>query len=213
MAQQLFAAKQASKGWARPWLIQTAPELIIRAPQLAAELLDGELDDSSASEQASDVLMAYLVQALLAAGCYQEAATQANRGLTVMTEPVRRAESYWMLARAQFGARDNEGAITTVRTALASGDLPSEWRARVLALLAMLQRIVTGDLDLADATARQAFAAAEEARDAFAAARSLTELWLSHSVRRDHAAALDYIDRALRALGDDSGRPDLIDVK
>ena len=59
-----------------------------------------------------------------------------------------------------------------------------------------------------DATAHQAIAAAEEAGDAFAAAGALAELSLSHSVRRDHAAALDYIDRALRVLGDDPRRPD-----
>jgi hypothetical protein len=134
---------------------------------------------------------------------------QATRALTAMTEPVRRAETYWMLARAQISARDNDDAITTTRQALATADLPGEWRARMLALLAMLQRIGTGDLDAADATARQALAAAEDAGDAFAAARALAELWLSHSVRRDHAAALDYIDRALRVLGDDPERPDL----
>ena len=153
--------------------------------------------------------MADLVQALLATGSYQEAATEATRALTVMTDPVRRAETYWMLVRSQVSAGgDYEAAITTVRRALASADLPGAWRARFLAVLATLQRVVTGDLDLMDATARQAIAAAEEAGDAFAAAGALAELWLSHSVRRDHAAALDYVDRALRVLGDDPGRPD-----
>ena len=153
--------------------------------------------------------MASLVWALLAAGSYQEAARQASRALTMMADPVRRAETYWVLARAQVSAGGNDDAITTMRQALASADLPGEWRARMLALLAMLQRSATGDLDAADATAIQALTAAEEAGDAFATAHALTDLWLTRSIRRDHAAALDYIDRALRVLGDDPGHADL----
>ena len=79
----------------------------------------------------------------------------------------------------------------------------------MLALLAMLERVGTGDLDTVDATARRALAVAEETGDAFATAHALADLWLSHSVRRDHAAALDYLDRALRVLGDDPGHADL----
>ena len=79
----------------------------------------------------------------------------------------------------------------------------------MLALLAMLERAGTDDLDAADATARRALAVAEEAGDAFATAHALTDLWLSHGVRRDHAAALGYVDRALRVLGDDPGYADL----
>ena len=217
VAQQLFAAKQPSRGWARTWLIQTAPGLIVRAPQLTAELLRRELEDTPRGEEAQDGLLAYFVRALLAAGSYQEAATQANRALTIMTEPVKRAETYWMLARSQFSAGDIEDAVTTIRRVLTSAELPGEWRARILALLAPLQRIATGDLDLVDATARQALAAAEEAGDAFAAARALAELWLIQSIRRDHATALVYIDRALLILRDNPGRPevrsDIFDVQ
>jgi DNA-binding CsgD family transcriptional regulator len=73
----------------------------------------------------------------------------------------------------------------------------------------MLERVSVGDLDAVDATARQALAVAEEAGDAFAAAHALADLWLTHGVRRDHAAGLDYLDRALRVLGDDPGHADL----
>src|SRR5260370_4824271 len=96
-----------------------------------------------------------------------------------------------------------------MRQALASAGLPGQWRARMLALLAMLQRAATGALSTADATAIQALTAAEQVGDAFATAQGLDDLWLTRSIRRDHAAALDYIDRALRALGDDPGYADL----
>jgi DNA-binding CsgD family transcriptional regulator len=209
VAQQLFAARQPGEGWARAWLLQTAPALTTQAPQLAADLLRRELDETPSGDAASDGLMASLARALLAVGSYDEAAEQAKAALPVMTDPARRAETYSVLARAQVSAGRSDEATATVRQALALAGLSQQWRARMLAMLAMLERAETGKLDTADETARQALAVAEEAGDAFATAHALTDLWLSHSIRRDHAAALDYIDRALRVLGDDPGYADL----
>jgi DNA-binding CsgD family transcriptional regulator len=209
VAQQLSAAKWPGEAWVREWLIESGPALAIRAPQLGAELLRRALDETPRGEQAWGGLMTSLVWALLAAGSHQEAARQATRALTVMTDPVRRAEMYWVLTRAQVSAGRSDDAITTMQQALASAALPGEWRARMLALLAMLQRAATGDLDAADATAIQALTAAEQAGDVFATAHALTDLWLTRSIRRDHVAALEAIDRALRVLGDDPAHADL----
>ena len=209
VAQQLSAAGQPGEGWARAWLLRTAPTLTTRAPQLAADLLRRELDATPGDDQARDGLMAFLVRALLAVGSYDQAAQQAQAALPVMTDPLRRAETYSVLARAQVSAGRSDEATATVRQALALTDLPPQWRARMLAMLAMLERAGTGSLDTAAQTARQALTVAEQAGDAFATAHALTDLWLSHSIRRDHAAALEYIDRALRALGDDPGYADL----
>ena len=209
VAQQLSAAGQPGAGWSRAWLIQTAPTLTTQAPQLAADLLRRELDKMPTGDEAWDGLTASLARALLAVGCYDEAAQQARAALPAMIDPVRRAETYSVLARAQVSAGRSDEAITTMQQALASADLPRTWQARMLAFLAMLGRAGTGDLDTADQTARQALAVAEEAGDAFATAHALTDLWLSHSIRRDHAAALDYIDQALDVLGEDPGYADL----
>jgi DNA-binding CsgD family transcriptional regulator len=209
VAQQLSAANKPGEPWARTWLVESGPALAIRAPQVGAEILRRELDATPAGDEARDGLMASLAWALLAAGSYQEAARQASRALTVMTDPARRAETHWVLTRAQVSAGRSDDGIATMRQALASAELPAEWRARMLALLAMLQRAATGDLDATDATAIQALTAGEEAGDAFATAHALTDLWLTRSVRRDHVAALDHIDRALRVLGDDPGHADL----
>jgi len=210
VAQQLSAANKPGEAWARTWLVASGPALASRAPQVGAEILRHELDATPSGDEARDGLMASLAWALLAAGSYQEAASQASRALTVMTDPVRRAETHWVLTRAQVSAGRSDDAITAMRQVLAAeAGLPAEWRARMLALLAMLQRAATGDLDAADATAIQALTAAEQAGDAFATAHALTDLWLTRSIRRDHVAALDYIDRALRVLGDDPGHADL----
>jgi DNA-binding CsgD family transcriptional regulator/tetratricopeptide (TPR) repeat protein len=209
VAQQLSAAGQPGAGWSRAWLIQTAATLTTQAPRLAADLLRRALDEMPSGDEAWDGLAASLARALLAVGSYDEAAQQARAALPAMTDPVRRAETYSVLARAQVSAGRSDEAITTMQQALASADLPRTWQARMLAFLAMLGRAGTGDLDTAEQTARQALSVAEEAGDAFATAHALTDLWLSHSIRRDHAAALDYIDRALRVLGEDPGYADL----
>jgi DNA-binding CsgD family transcriptional regulator len=209
VAQQLFEARAPDEGWARAWLIQAAPTLTTQAPQLAADLLRRELDETPSGDEAWDGLTASLARALLAIGSYDETAQQAQAALPVMTDPARRAETYSVLARAQISAGRSDEAITTTRLALASPGLPRTWQARMLALLAMLERAGTGELAEADETARRALTVAEEAGDAFATAHALTDLWLSHSIRRDHAAALDYIDQALHVLGDDPGFADL----
>ena len=209
VAQQLFAAGQPGEGWSRAWLIQTAPTLTTQAPQLAADLLRRELDETSSGDVAWDGLAASLARALLAVGSYDEAAQQARAALPLMTDLLRRAETYSVLARAQVSAGRSDEAIITMQQALASSGLPRTWQARMLAFLAMLERADTGELNTADETARQALAVAEEVGDAFANAHALTDLWLSHSIKRDHAAALGYIDQALRVLGDDPGYADL----
>ena len=127
VAQQLAAANSPGEGWARTWLIETAPALTTRAPQLAADLLRRELDETPSGDEAWDGLMASLVRALLAAGSYDEAARQASRALTVMTDPVRRAETYSVLARARVSAGHNDEAITD-HAAGAGGGRPAAHR-------------------------------------------------------------------------------------
>jgi DNA-binding CsgD family transcriptional regulator len=209
IAQQLSAGGRPGKGWARAWLVQAAPALTARAPQLAADLLRRELDETPGDDDAWDGLAASLVRALLAAGSYDEVVQRAGAALALMTNPVRRAETYSVLARAQVSAGDNDGAIATVRQAVASTDLSRTWHARMLAMLPMFEHTNAAGLDSLEATAGRALAIAEEVGDAFATASALTDLWLSHSIRRDHAAALEYVDRALRVLGEEPGYADL----
>jgi DNA-binding CsgD family transcriptional regulator len=208
VAQQLSAARRLGEDWARAWLSQAAHALITRAPEVAVELLRRELEETPAGHEAWDGLIAGLIRALLAVGGYEEAAGQASRALTAMTDPVRRGEASWMLAHAKVSLGSISEAVSVIRPALAVAGLPRIWQGRLLALLAQVERVATG-FDLADAIARQALTAAREAGDPFATAQALNDLWLTHSIKRDHAAALDFLDQALTALGDDPGHADL----
>ena len=209
VAQQLSAGGQPGGSWARAWLVQAAPALTARAPRLAADLLRRELEETPVDDEAWDGLAASLARALLAAGSYNEVVHRASAALALMTDPVRRAETYSMLARAQVSAGDHDGAIATVRHAVAAADLSRVWHARLLATLPMFEHTNAADPDSLEATARRALAIAEEVGDAFATASALTQLWLADSIRRDHAAALEHVDRALRVLGEDPGYADL----
>ncbi|MCL2582510.1 MAG: AAA family ATPase [Streptosporangiales bacterium] len=221
VAQQLSLSGRAGEGWTRPWLEAAASELTTRAPELAADLLRREVD--GAADRAQGGLMASLVQALLAAGSYDEAMRRAGRVLVEITDPVRLAETYSALARAQASGGQGRKAIRTLHQALTRADLPRVQQARMLALLALLERSATGDLEAADAAALQALILAEEpgdstedpggiaddSGDAAGCAHALLGLWVTSSVRRDHSAALDYADRALRVLGHDPAHADL----
>src|SRR5712691_2674372 len=64
VAQQLLAAGRPGGGWARAWLVQTAPLLVTRAPQLTADLLQRELAQTPSGDGSWDGLMASLARAL-----------------------------------------------------------------------------------------------------------------------------------------------------
>lgn len=209
VAQQLLAAGRPGGGWARRWLIDAAPALAARAPELAVELLQRELDDAQVRDREWALLSVALARMLLELGRNAEGVMRARQALVVAVEPASRAEIHWLLARSLFGMGNNEEAVETVVRALRQAELPGVWRARLLASAAMFQRASTGDLDAADATAQQALQAGKEAADTFAIAYALVSLWLSNSVRRDHVTALDCIDRALGALGEGADHTDL----
>jgi DNA-binding CsgD family transcriptional regulator len=209
IAQQLSAASRPGAGWARGWLIQAAPALTTRAPQLAVELLRRELEQTPAGEPGWDALVVGLVRAELAIGGYQEAITQADRALALLTDAARRGETAWMLVNARVSAGHSFGeVIAAIRQALAAGDLPRLWQSRLLALLAMLERATTG-VDVANAIADQALAAAEEVGDPATIVHVLATTWLLQTVAREHAAALASIDRALQLVGGNPGYEEL----
>jgi DNA-binding CsgD family transcriptional regulator/tetratricopeptide (TPR) repeat protein len=209
VAQQLTAAGRMDAGWAKAWLLPAVPALARRAPLLAVKLLQRELEETPADAEAWEILVVGLVQALLSVGDHPRAVRRASQALTVMADPARRGETSWMLAHAQVSAgHSREDAISTIRQALAAAGLPRVWQARLLAFLALLERGISS-LDATNSIARRALTAAEEADDPSATAQALTDLWLTSSVGRDHANALDCIDRALQVVGDDTGHDDL----
>ena len=209
VAQQLLAAGRPGDRWIRRWLIDAAPALVARAPELAVELLEIELDEAQTHDREWALLALALTRVLLNLGRTGDGVRRARQALVVDLEPASRAEIHWLLARSLFSSGSNGEAVETVERALRRPEVPGAWRARLLASLAMFQRASAGDLEAADATALQALAAGQEAEDTFAIAYALTSMWLTNSVRRDHLSALDCVDQALAALGQGPDHNDL----
>ena len=209
VAQQLLAADRPGDEWTRAWVVEAAPALAASAPDVAMELLQRELQVSQLDRADQEALTVELVRVLFGAGRYPEAADRARQALTVVTLPGNRAEMSSILARSLFDLGRDEEAADVVRAALGRPDVPAVWQARLLASLSMIIRASTGDLDTADGIAREALWVGQEVGDAFATAYALTDLWLTHSVRRDHEAALGFADQALTVLDETAAHTDL----
>lgn len=209
IAQQLLAAGRPGDRWARRWLANTAPLLVDRAPRIAAELLRRELNHGVADERDRATLSMAHAHVLVGAGRHEEAAVRARQAIAAATDPADRGQMYWLLARALLTGGDNDAAVVALEHALKQTDLPDAWRARMLASLAMVRRAAWGALDDADITAHRALEIGETTEDAFAIAYALTDLWLNHSVRRQHLTALECADRALETLDTSSEHMDL----
>jgi DNA-binding CsgD family transcriptional regulator len=209
VAQQLLQSARVCDRWARRWLVDTTPALAVRAPHIAAELLQRELEHGVAEETDHATLSVALAQILIGTGEHEKAAMRARQALAVSKDPADRGRMYWVLARALFSGGDNLAAVATLEDALRQSDVPDAWRARLLASLAMFQRAGSGSLEAAEATSRRALEIGESAGDSVAVSYALTNLWTTHSVQRQHLSALECVDLALRTLDSDASHADL----
>ena len=209
VAQQLVAAGQPAGGWARHWLVDVAPALAARAPEIAVNLIEKELNNPGLPGEDRSFLAVALTRTLLGQGRFAQAVRQARQAIAAADGPASRGEAQWLLARALSGLGNDDEAVQTIRLALEQGDLPTVWRARLLASRSIFERASTGDLAAADAAAEQALRTATAAADKFAIGYSLAALWLTDSVRRDHLRALERIDQALAAPGEGAENDDL----
>ncbi|WP_433260207.1 BTAD domain-containing putative transcriptional regulator [Actinosynnema sp. CS-041913] len=209
VAGQLLAASDEVGPWAVRWLVERAPALVHRAPLVAVELLQRCLRSSAGPDDQDAVLAAHLGNALFRIGHDAEAEEQARRALPRLREPDRIAEARWTLAYVPYRASRPRAALEALHEALADPALTDTWRARLLSLLALVQRAGVGDLDAAAASARQAIETGRRAGDQFAIGQALEVLWQVDAVRRNYVRAVGYLDQALDVVGTDVGLTDL----
>ncbi|WP_306745532.1 BTAD domain-containing putative transcriptional regulator [Saccharothrix yanglingensis] len=209
VAEQLLAAAGEVGAWALDWLVEQAPALVYRAPLVAVELLRRCLRSSVARDERDATLMAHLAGALFRVNRDAEAEEHARRALPCLREPDRVAEVRWMLAYMPYRGGRAEDAVAASREALADPVLSDRWRARLLSLLALVQRAGTGESADAEVSAREAVEAGERAADPSAIAQALEVLWQVEAVRRDYPRAVAHLDRALDVVGTDVSLTDL----
>jgi DNA-binding CsgD family transcriptional regulator len=210
VAGQLLSVTATLDYWTIRWVAEHASVLADRLPEVAAELLSRAAQDLAADDPSAQVIYGSLAKVQFRLGRHAEAEVCARRLLLLHSaDPVVVAEARWILSRLLFSAGRNDEALSVVQEALREPDMPAMWRARMHTVHTVYLRDVLGDLDAAEAAAREALALGESASDPFAIGSALCVRWTIAAVRREHASALGFIDRALAVLGDDTEHPDL----
>ncbi|SDH48250.1 Transcriptional regulatory protein, C terminal [Lentzea fradiae] len=209
VAEQLLASAGNFGAWVVDWLLVRAPALVDEAPLVAVELLQRALRSRAVTDAHAAVVRAHLSSALFRVGRDAEAEHHARRALPRLRDPDLVGEVRWLTAYVPFRASRPQQALESLRETLADPALPGAWRARLLSLLALVQRAGLDDLDAAAASARESIEVGEHAADPFAIAQSLGVLWQVGAARRDYVGALAHLDRALDVVGTDAALTDL----
>ncbi len=194
--------------WVVAWLADAAPVLIHRAPEMAEGLLRAVIGQLPGSDLRRAGLEANLVAALFRLGQYEEAERAGVRLLAGDTDPQAAAETAWLVAYSMMRSGRLDEAIDQITRWLARPGLAAGQTARLRALHAMTLNAL-GEIDRGEVAARQALAEAEQAGDRLAAGYALHALSSVSYYRRQEAARLEYLDRALSLTEMDPQATDL----
>jgi DNA-binding SARP family transcriptional activator/tetratricopeptide (TPR) repeat protein len=210
VAEQLIAAPKAIDTWVGEWLVAHSAELATGAPHIAVDLLQRVVDIPTLAARHRELLSAALARVLFRMARDPEATLQRIRqAIELSSEPARTAELRQLYAAMLHRSGQTSLAQEVIAESMADPKLPDIWRSRHMALLVNFRRGDLSDIDAAEADARAACATAERTGDAYLLAHAHQTLWQICSMRRDHEAALQHVDRALAVVRD---RPDLADI-
>ncbi|WP_305785778.1 BTAD domain-containing putative transcriptional regulator [Symbioplanes lichenis] len=203
VAEQLAAETPVIDAWVVSWLSRHHSEAARRVPEITGRLLRLVLE----SELPDPDRRAALLVALVKLDFRHERwpIEEAREAATLAADPADRAEMRQLFAAMTFRRGDAETAIRTLRDSVDDPDVPEIWRTRHRVLLANFRRGSLDDLDRADRTAAEVHDEAIAAGQPYEAAFALQTVWLTHSIRRDHERALEYVDRALDIMRDNPG--------
>ncbi|PRY29542.1 BTAD domain-containing putative transcriptional regulator [Pseudosporangium ferrugineum] len=200
VAEQLAAETPVVDAWVVAWLTEHHAEVVKRTPAIAGDLLRQVLATELPDRSQREVLLVALVKLDFRRERYP--VEEAREALALATDPGDRAEMRQLLAAMTFRRGGTDEAIAMLGDALEDPAVPELWQTRHRVLLANFRRGNLADLDRADAAAREMHADALAARRPYEAAFALQTTWLTHSIRRDHERALEYVDRALETMHD-----------
>ncbi|MFG1954586.1 AAA family ATPase [Micromonospora sp. NPDC048830] len=208
VAEQLLAGPVTADEWMIDWVAREAAAMTYRAPRVAVDLLTrvrGAVDDDPRRER----LDADLTVALSQLGDNKQVEQLAHPVLAFSRDPVVTARVAWTLVYALMRMGRYERAVEVAEHTLERPGLSAVWAARLCALRA-LALIGDGRFDEARGAAARAEAEGHQAGDRLAAGYALHALALiEHNQRRDVAAQVALIDRALAVLGDEPPVADL----
>jgi DNA-binding CsgD family transcriptional regulator len=210
-ARQLLAVPDANagEGWEVKWVSAQAVALVTSVPQVATELLTRVLCHAPPDPDRNARLEGHLLDALFALSRYEEIAQRATRLLPQLGDPHQYGRVAWLLVYAQLRTGRPREADDAVKAAFGQADLPAVWRARFLALRAMVVRYFNPGPEAAGYAAA-ALAAGRELDDAVAIAYALHAQSIQLADNRDLKAARRLINEALPVT---DGNPQLTDLR
>jgi DNA-binding SARP family transcriptional activator/DNA-binding CsgD family transcriptional regulator/tetratricopeptide (TPR) repeat protein len=207
VARQLQGAGVPVDAWVTKWLVANTNAVARRSPTIAADLLSHAVSSPGLRDEARETLTARLARVQFWLGRSPQA--EARSVLAMTSDPGRAAEMRLVLAYLDYLGHDNTRAIEALDQVIGDPDVSEHWRARHMALRAMVERSGLDDPAAAEPAAQAALTEALQAKDMFAVAHWSQFLWQISSMLRRHSAALDYINAAIAAI---SGKPELGDL-
>jgi tetratricopeptide (TPR) repeat protein len=210
VAEQLLAVDTGvlGEGWVLDWLVEAGPGLVNRAPDTAADLLQGALEAAPPDDPRREELAEHLLTALWLNWRSAEAEQLARRIISYAQDPDRVGAAALRLVEAI--ARDGRWveSVQEAETLLAGGRLSDRWAARLRAVHAIGLVIVGRHAD-SETAAKAALADGERTGDRFTIGHALHALAFARMRDRDHAGAIACCRQALDVLGDDVETTDL----
>ncbi|MBO4208984.1 ATP-binding protein [Micromonospora echinofusca] len=204
VAEQLLAGRSVADEWTTGWLEQYAPSLVNQALEVAVDLLRLGLEhvglDSPRGESLATALARSLFRiAKIAKG--DDVETYARQVLDRTADPDRAAEMRDILANTL--SRNGPQGLEFTDAGLRDERISDRWRARLLSTRAMLLLNQRGQLDDAEAAAREALRLGRLVGDRYAAGSAL--LWLGgiSAHRGNFVQLLDWLDSGLAEIGDE----------
>jgi DNA-binding CsgD family transcriptional regulator/tetratricopeptide (TPR) repeat protein len=194
--------------WALNWLANTADLLVDQAPQVAAELLRRAVASCRPGSAERDGLVVRLADALYRIGDTSEAEQVADEALELAVEPDLAVDLHRILAQCRIRVGRFAESLATLDRALASPEISTRHRARLLVLSARTHNSL-GDAERAEQVATNALTVASEAGDNWAMGWALHVLTITTAVQGQMADALPLFDRALTVTRADPALTDL----
>ncbi len=194
--------------WVVSWLAAAAPALTYLAPAVAADLIRDVLAQVDRADARREDLEASLVTVAFLLLRHDEVEQVGRRLLAATSDPDRVAEMTWLVGYTLMRTGRPAEAALTIREALSRAGLSAVWTARLTALSALIQLVLS--LPGQEASVLDdALAVAERSGDRLAIGYSLHVLSIHSYVRRDMVGMLELTSRGLAVVGNEAQVSDL----
>jgi DNA-binding CsgD family transcriptional regulator len=190
------------------WLVASAERLIVRAPQLAVDLLGRVVAATDPQDPRDEILRVHLARALLWAGRVQEAESVVRGALARASDPATVSTLHWLLAQTAFQQGNVEEGAAVARAALQSPLIGPADAGRFHGFLSHCV-IYLGEIEASLAEAELAIVAGEASGDTYAIAYGLYNQATIRFLEQRPVEALSLADRAISVLGSRRLQPDL----